>query len=191
MNDAARNRDVFLAMITDVLTACEIAYMLTGSLASSIHGEPRATNDVDLVVEITPNNLSRLLATLPEDCYVSEAAARDALRRLSMFNVIDGTSGWKADFILRDDRAYSRAAFSRRRIAEVLGGSYWVSSPEDVILSKLEWAKKNQSERQITDALSVLRIQKEQVDLDYLREWAGGLGVTDSLRQIFAKIGIG
>jgi hypothetical protein len=112
---------------------------LIGSFASSFHGEPRTTQDIDLVIDADADGVRRLLATLSEDAYYAdEQTALSAVRRRGQFNVIDLATGWKADLVVRKARPYSEAEFSRRQQVELLGVRLWMASPEDVVVSKLE-----------------------------------------------------
>jgi hypothetical protein len=104
-----------------------------------------------------------------------------------MFNVIDAQAGWKADLRIRRDRPFSRTEFNRRRKAAILEIDLWVTSPEDVVLSKLEWARESASEQQLQDALGVLLVQNERLDRDYLKKWAAVLGVADMLTDLLAR----
>jgi hypothetical protein len=101
-----------------------------------------------------------------------------------MFNVIETVSGWKVDLIVRKDRPFSEAEFARRRRLEVLGVDMMIASPEDVVLSKLEWARLGGSERQLDDVRGVLRLQGSALDVAYLRRWAVDLGVADLLDSV-------
>jgi hypothetical protein len=177
----------FVTRLAGSLEAAGIPYMIAGSVGSTFHGEPRTTNDVDVVIDPTPEQLERLVQALAAEYYVSPEAAREALDRRSMFNVIDFGSGWKADLILRKDRPFSREEFGRRKAIPVAGGSVWMASPEDIILSKLEWARITPSDRQLRDALGVAVIQKAHLDRDYLRRWARELGVEESLEQLLRE----
>ena len=176
----------YLGRLVGLLDAAGVPYMVSGSVASAVHGEPRATQDVDLVVDLNAENLRRLLQVLPEDAYyVSSEAAESALRRRSQFNVIDFASGWKADLIVLKNRPFSREEFRRRRPAQVMGVEVQIVSPEDVVLAKLEWAKKGGgSERQLRDVRGVLAAPGQEMDDAYLDEWAAQLGVVDLLEQV-------
>lgn len=159
--------------IRRVLSALESAgvpYMLTGSFASSFHGAPRTTQDVDIVIAPTLGTLQKLIAEFPEErYYVSREAALQAYGAESLFNVIDLESGWKIGFIVRKSRPFSIEEFARRRESELLGTTMYIASAEDVILSKLEWAKMAQSERQIVDVAGVIRAQGADVDVEYVK----------------------
>ena len=161
-----------------------IAYMVSGSVCSSLHGEPRATRDVDIVIVGAEDKVLDFVQSLGRDYYVSLDAVRDALARRTMFNVIDSRSGYKADFVIRKDRRFSREEFGRRRTTKIAGLDVWVTSPEDTILTKLEWGKDSQSEQQFRDALGVAVVQWDHLDRDYLRKWAKELQVESSLEQL-------
>ena len=161
-------------------------YMVSGSLGSGLHGEPRASRDVDVVIDPDEESLSSLLRAFSSDWYVSRDAAEAALRERSMFNVVDSTTGWKADLVVRRERPYSVEEFSRRQRAEILGASVWVVSPEDSILSKLEWARAGGSRRQLEDAAGVARANARTLDRAYLRKWARELGVEEELAQVLS-----
>ncbi len=183
------SQDGFLKKLIKVLDDCSIPYMISGSFGSSYHGQPRATKDIDIVIAPTEKQLLQFVESLGEDYYVSLEAVRDAFTNNSMFNIIDSLSGWKADFILRKARAFSRQEFERKCIAEIGDIGVWVTSPEDIILSKLEWSKDRQSERQFGDALGVAVVQWDRLDVDYLRKWAKELQVRDSLEQLLEQAG--
>jgi len=167
-----------LRVIGGHLDAAAIPFMVTGSVAAAFHGAGRATMDIDLVIEATPDQLRSLVASLAgPDIYVSEDAALDALRNQSMFNVIEISTGWKADFIIRKSRPFSRTEFARRRAFEVEGTPLWVATAEDLIIAKLEWAKLGASSRQIEDVAAMLRVAGGDVDASYLDHWITELGL--------------
>jgi hypothetical protein len=176
----------FLAWLAESLQRAGIPYMITGSLGSTLHGEQRSTNDVDVVIAPTQPQLDALLSSLGDDFYVSSAAAREALRNRTMFNVIHTPTGQKADFIVCKDRPFSKEEFARRTVAQVEGLRLFVVSPEDAILSKLEWCRAGQSERQFRDALGVAVVQGEGLDVEYLQKWSRELDVGDLLDRVLA-----
>ncbi len=178
----------FLHKLIALLDEANIPYMIAGSLGSSFYGQPRATQDVDVVIDPSNDQLDRLIAALGhKDCYVSRDAAIDALRRRTMFNVIDTNAGWKADLIVRKTRAFSVREFERRRQVEVMGHLLWIVSPEDAILSKLEWAQGRRSEVQYADALAVVVAHLGQLDLEYLNRWARVLGIEEALTRLLTE----
>ena len=135
----------------------------------------------------TDEQLEQLFVLLGNDYYISPEAARDALRRRSMFNIIDFTEGWKADLIIRKDRPFSIEEFRRRQMRSLFGRPTPIASAEDVILSKLEWNKMTPSDRQLKDVFQVVMTQGPLLDLTYLRKWAAVLGVQTALEELFQK----
>lgn len=167
-----------LRLVADELEARSIPYMLTGSLAGSYHGVPRATQDVDLVVDADREALLELARALRRSgLYVSDDAVEEAVEARGMFNVIDPDSGWKVDFILRKDRPFSRTEFERRESARVLGLELCVVRAEDVLVAKLEWAKKGAPERHLRDAAGIIAVQRERLDRVYIDRWVAELDV--------------
>jgi hypothetical protein len=173
-----------------LLDAAGVPYMLTGSFASGIHGQPRASHDIDFVIAPTLGALHKLLALLPEDqFYVSREAALDAYGRESLFNAVDMASGWKVDFICRKSRPFSLAEFDRRQLQEIEGRHVFVTSAEDALLSKLEWSKLTESERQLEDAAGIVAIQRGDLDIDYIEKWATTLGLNAQWQKVRALAG--
>lgn len=181
------SQEDFLTRLAQGLHTAGIPFMVTGSLGSSFHGQPRATNDVDLVIDPTAEQLESFLSALENQYYVSQEAARDALRCRTMFNVIDVGGGSKADLIIRKDRPFSVEEFQRRKLESLFGCVLPMASPEDLILSKLEWDKLTPSDRQVQDALNVAVVQWTRLDLRYLQTWAPALGVVEKLGELLRK----
>jgi hypothetical protein len=183
-----KSQNEFVADILSLVTAADIPYMITGSLASTYYGRPRTTQDIDLVIEADATRLNAFVAAAHQRGYYVDANdAADALSRRSMFNIIDAESGYKLDLIVRKDREYSREEFGRRREVTLLGRRAFMVSPEDSILSKLEWSREGASERQFLDALAVARTQGDDLDMDYLRRWARELRLTEDLERLSSE----
>jgi hypothetical protein len=178
----------FLQKLIKALDASKIPYMLSGSMCSSFHGQPRATNDADIVIDPTKEQLLHFVTSLGPDYYVSQEVALQSLKNSSMFNIIDIQAGWKADFIIRKKRDYSEQEFSRRKDANVMGMNLYIVSPEDSILSKLEWSKGRESQAQFNDAMGVLMVQWDRLDFDYLKDWAKKLNIEDSLERLIKEV---
>lgn len=170
-----------VAQIVERLDRAGIPYMITGSLASSFHGEPRATRDADLVIDPTPDALRRFLDALSEadGFYVDTDAALDALHRRTQFNVVDVETGWKVDFVIRKDRPFSVEEFRRRQPVELLGTTAYVATAEDTIIAKLEWPLAGESERQLRDVASIVSVVGDKLDQQYLQRWIADLGLGD------------
>ncbi len=162
--------------ITGHLDQRGIAYMVVGSFASTYFGALRTTLDIDIVIQATPDQLRGFVADLQADDYYAELdAALEALKHESMFNAIDSATGWKIDLIFRKSRAFDREEFGRRVPAKLFDIQLFVASVEDVVISKLEWAKLGQSQRQIEDVAKVLAVQWNSLDQRYLAKWIGEL----------------
>jgi predicted nucleotidyltransferase len=167
-----------LRRITTALDQADVAYMLTGSFASAFYGSPRSTQDIDVIIEATPAQLSTFVDSLPVDEYYSDLdAALEAHKAESMFNVVDRSSGWKIDFIIRKSRPFSREEFRRRVRVYLEGVSLFIASAEDIVIAKLEWSKLAQSQRQIDDVASILRTRRETLDRSYIEKWTRELRV--------------
>lgn len=168
-----------LRKVIQALEDAGIEYMITGSIASSLQGEPRLTHDVDLVVAIQKPSVDRLIKAFPPpDFYLDKNSILDAIDRQSTFNMIYVREGGKVDFWMLKDEPFDRSRFSRRYIEEFMGIRMYVSSPEDTILAKLKWAKESGgSEKQFVDALRVYEVQFEKLDKDYLEYWVEKLNV--------------
>jgi hypothetical protein len=173
-----------LSAVLRALESLGVQYALTGSLASTTWGRPRATYDADVLVAMTPGDVPKLLTTFPQpDWYFDRETAIKAINDCGEFNVIHGATGTKIDFWVADTNEKCRQRFLRRRRELVAGVQCWVLSPEDTILAKLEWIKMTPSDRQQLDLIGILAVQRGRLDMNYLRDWAGRLGVGD----LFAK----
>ena len=169
-----------LSRLAAKLDAAGIPYMITGSFASTYHGTTRTTHDIDVVIDADRAALETLVRSFPDDeYYVDLDAALDALAHRSQFNVIDLATGWKADLIVRKDREFSRAELARREPAEILGARVFVATAEDTIVSKLEWAKIGESERQLRDVAGILDVRRGRLDLEYVERWVRELGLEE------------
>ena len=167
-----------LGTVSAALDAAGIPFMVTGSVAASYYGAGRATMDVDLVIDPNAAQLRSLVASLaPDVFYVSLDAALEALRDRSLFNLIEFGSGWKVDCIVRKSRPFSEGEFSRRVPAIVMGVAVAVATVEDVILSKLEWAKLGGSARQLDDVRALLTVHEGRLDRAYLDRWVTALAL--------------
>jgi hypothetical protein len=176
-----------LQTIVAVLEAAGIPHMVVGSFASTVHGEPRTTRDLDLVIDPNLDQLNELVGALdPERFYVDLDVARDALRRRSMFNVIEIETGWKLDLVIRKARPFSIEEMQRRTITKILGMDVPTATAEDTIIAKLEWAKLGASDRQLEDVAGILRVRGPDLDLDYIERWVTELGLAELWRRVRA-----
>lgn len=184
MSDADEPVTVALRVVAE-LDRLGIDYLVGGSIASSVHGRPRTTDDADLVARIAGRHVEDLVRGLEREFYVDADMIQDAIRRHSSFNVIHLESMLKVDvFVFRGDEFATDEM--RRRIAIPLRGqNVWFASPEDIVVQKLDWFRQGggASERQWRDIAGVLQVQGARFDLTYARQWAGRLGLSDLLER--------
>jgi len=178
-----------LKLVVQTLDSASVEYMLTGSVVSSLQGEPRSTHDIDIVVAIKRPSAKKLVAAFPAPRYhLTKESILDAISHHGMFNLLDTDTGDKVDFWMLTNEPFDLSRFERRRTEEILGLKLTVSSPEDTILAKLRWAKRSGgSEKQFSDALHVYEVQYGNLDLEYLRRWAKALGIAPLLKQLEDK----
>jgi predicted nucleotidyltransferase len=182
----------FLQTVIGALDEAGVSYMLTGSLAAAFYAVPRATQDVDVVIETEQAGLDRLVARLLEaGWYVDRNAADEAWKGHGQFNAIDPESGWKADFIVRRERPFSREEFKRRRRISLLGVELSVASLEDVVITKLEWSRLGDSALQRRDVLQLLERTWPRLDKAYLQKWISELALESEWNEIRARIAEG
>jgi hypothetical protein len=172
-----------------ILKRLKIPYIITGGIAVVIWGRLRFTADIDVVVELAPQKISQLakmLLDIDKYSYVDEFAIKRALERKGEFNFIHSGSGLKVDFwILKDDN-FDRERIKRRIHKKIGGQTLYFSSPEDLILIKLQWYKKTESTRQLEDIESILKIQKK-LDLNYIKRWAKIQSTAKILKSLLNK----
>ncbi len=175
-----------LKKVIRALDQAKIQHMITGSVVSSLQGEPRSTHDIDMVVAIQSSQVHELVEAFPpSDFYLDKDSILDAINRRTMSNLVDLKGGDKVDFWILTDEPFDQSRFSRRYSEEFMGLKMQVSSPEDTILAKLRWAKlSGGSEKQFTDALRVYEVQCGKLDIDYLEHWAKKLNVESSWKRI-------
>jgi hypothetical protein len=180
-----------LTRVVDVLKQSGVDYMLTGSLVSSLQGDPRATHDIDFVVAMTVNGAASLLRAFPPPrFYLDEPAVLQAIAGRDMFNLLDADTGDKVDFWLLTDGEFDQSRFARKVAEDIEGFSVNVSKPEDTILMKLKWAEQSGgSERQLQDARSVYELQLPVLDQAYLDRWAQKLGLSPLLERLRNQAG--
>jgi hypothetical protein len=165
-------------------------YAIVGAFASGIWGEPRFTQDIDILLKISPGDIKLLCHSFPPtEFYVSEPVAEDAARHHTQFNVIHPTSGNKLDFMIAGTSEWTSAQLSRRRRVNVLGekGAF-VAAPEDVILGKLVYYREGGSEKHLRDITTILQISDDLVDRNYINEFAAKLGVVDIWQAILNRM---
>jgi hypothetical protein len=187
--------------IASILLPLNIPYVVGGSVASSLLGENRSTQDLDLVIDLEARIAQRLIDAMSGEFYISESAVNEAIAksrtapRESSFNVIYLPSMEKADiFVMSSDDPFSASVMSRRQLYPISGlteEGIYIYSPEDIVLQKLSWYKliPGGSQKQWRDVLGVLKVQEERLDLVYMNQWAVTLKVTDLLSGALLQSG--
>lgn len=175
-----------LSLVAGVLDSQQIPYVLVGSFASSIHGMYRATADIDIVADIKPAQVIRLLNALQDSFYVDEHAVREAIERQRSFNAIHFDSVFKVDIFIPKSDEFSRNQLARRelrKLAPDVEQMIYVATAEDTILAKLRWYNSGGrvSGNQWTDVVGIIGASPARLDLEYLHQWAETLGLTDLL----------
>jgi hypothetical protein len=178
-----------MQLLADFLERESVPYRVVGSMASIVYGEPRFTNDVDILIELPHEKIEALCREFPPpDFYDSEQAVRDAVERRHQFNILHIPSGLKTDMILSTETEFGKLDISQGQRIESEGFySALFASPENVILKKLLYFKEGGSDKHLRDCASILSIQGDRIDRDYLSQWAARLGVVNELRQVEAK----
>lgn len=169
----------------DALESAGVPYMVTGSFVSGAHGVPRSTHDIDIVIAPTEPQLLDLVSRFAASgFYADPEDALQALAAETQFNVIDQHSVWKIDFIVRKSRPFSQTEFERRRPIEILGVPVYATTPEDILIAKLEWAKLGESERQLRDASGIIEVQGDKLDVAYVERWVNALGLDAQWQRV-------
>jgi hypothetical protein len=174
-----------LAVLKDVarrLDLAKIPYMVTGSIAANFYTVPRMTRDIDIVVELSDRDAGKFIPLFRNDFYLEPETVREAVNTRGMFNLIHNEYIIKVDFVVRKDGDYRRVEFARRKRIRVDGRSICIVAPEDLILSKLLWAKDSGSEMQLRDVRNLLKSVKK-LDRRYVGRWVRRLG----LISLYAK----
>ncbi len=176
----------FLFRVLEALEQAEVAYAVTGSWASMTYGTPRTTHDLDVVITLSVDQALKLAEALPPPLYADAVWMQAAAALGEFFNIIDPDLGVKVDFWPLKPDAYSQEQFRRRRREEIAGRPVWMLAAEDVILAKLLWYRLSESERQLHDCIGVWKVQRDTLDLEYLRHWAHELSIADLLGKVTA-----
>ena len=180
MKSLYEDQEETLKDFTERLEKLDIAYMLTGSMAMIEYGMMRMTNDIDIVIEVSHGDADKIIREFEQDYYVPQGRVRDAISRKFMFNLLHQTTLVKIDCVIRKDDEFQKLAFSHRRRVNFSGFEVWIISKEDLILSKLNWAKKSRSEMQMRDVAGIIR---NGYDVNYVEGWAKKLGIEDLLKE--------
>lgn len=179
-------QDELLQRTVETLERLNLTYLVTGSMATILYGEPRFTNDIDIVVQLSAKRIGDFVQAFPSDeFYLDDERIRQAVESRGQFNVLHPASGLKIDVIIPEMDAFDRSRFTRaRRVRPANDYEATFASAEDVIVKKLQFHAEGGSDKHLRDIASVLRISGADLDRDYVTEWADRLG----LREIWDLI---
>lgn len=172
-----------LKLVVQSLDQREIPYMITGSIAANFYTVPRMTRDIDIVIELNAQKIDQVYEAFEDEFYIDKDVIAEAVERQSTFNIIHNETLVKVDFMVRNESEYQRLEFNRRRSVVVEEVPLSIISPEDLVISKLLWAKESRSEVQLNDVRNVLEDVKD-IDEEYLEKWVGELGLEDIYGEV-------
>lgn len=171
-----------LKKVTGKLNEASIPYMISGSVAMNFHAQPRMTRDIDIVIVLNQDNIRSFIDIFKTEFYLDEETIKEEVKRAGMFNLIHNKYIVKIDFIIQKNDEFSHTAFERRLKIDIDGVKVYISSAEDLILAKLNWAKDSMSEMQLRDVVNIKNFAKD-IDCSYIDNWVKKLG----LREIYKK----
>ena len=174
-----------LQLVTTRLAEANIPYMVTGSIAMNYYAVPRMTRDIDIVIELAEEDVEETVRLFQRDFYVDREMVQQAVNNQLMFNVIHNAYMIKVDLIVRKNSDYRKEEFSRRRTVRIDDHALYIVAPEDLILSKLDWARDSHSEIQLGDVRNLLAAVQE-LDHDYLAGWVDRLGLRELYQEVLA-----
>ena len=179
-----------LRHLVETLERLGVRYLVTGSVATIFYGEPRLTNDIDVVVALPSGKVKSLCQSFPfPEYYVDEGAVHTAVETCGQFNIIHPTSGLKIDVVVPADTAFNRSRFARvMRVKPTSDYDASFASAEDVIVKKMEYYREGGSEKHLGDIVGVLRISGDQIDRAYIADWAQRLGLSEIWRTILKRL---
>jgi len=172
-----------LKMVASRLKKADIPYMISGSIAANYYSIPRMTRDIDIVIELHPKDVDRFAALFQDDFYMNKEMIVKEVLQQGMFNLIHNQYMVKVDFIVKKSSAYQRAEFSRRKQVMIEKCTIWITSPEDLIISKLIWAKDSSSEMQLNDVKNLIGATNG-LDRKYTDRWVRELGLEQLYKEV-------
>ena len=171
-----------LKIVTDCLNRADIPYMVSGSMAANYYSIPRMTRDIDIIIELKESDIDKFVSLFQTDFYLSRQMVQKEVLRQGIFNLIHNQYVIKVDFIIKKSSPYHETAFSRKREVLIEGNPMWFISPEDLVISKLDWARDSRSEMQLKDVRNLIETVSN-LDIKYIEKWISQL----DLEQIYKE----
>lgn len=187
MNDNQNTQAKLLKEVAFFLENQQIPYMITGAWSAIYYGRPRASHDIDFVVELKPQDLQKtadVFKKIPEDFLVQPDSIKEAIKDKSMFNIIHLATALKLDFWVLTDEEFDKVRFKRKIKVNILNQIMEMASAEDTIIQKLRWYKLGPIEKHLVDAAFVYQIQRKNLDLKYLEKWIKELNLTKYYQKL-------
>ena len=179
-----------LQFVVECLEKLKIRYLITGSIASMAYGEPRLTNDIDIVADMDQNHAQKVKDCFPEaDFYLEIESIKKAVRQRHQFNIIHPSSGLKIDIMIPDQDGFNRSRFARTKrlnISETRTAEF--AAPEDVIIKKLEYYQEGGSDKHLRDIAGMMKISEALIDVAYLDDWTEKLGLSALWKSVLRKL---
>jgi len=172
-----------LKSVAAQLAGAGIPYMVTESMAANFYAVPRMTRGIDLVVELSERDVDRVTHLFQQQYYIDRDMVQRAVRNHAMFNMIHNALVAKVDCLVKKETEYRRGEFARRREISIAGQQVFMVSPEDLSLSKLDWAKESRSQMQLDDVRNLLR-SVQKLDAAYLNRWVDRLGLATLYQEV-------
>ena len=171
-----------LKAVAQRLNGANIPYMVSGSMAANYYTVPRMTRDIDIVIELKQTDIDKFVSLFQSDFYTDKEMIKKEVSRQGIFNLIHNRYVIKIDFIIKKSSAYQDIAFSRKKEVLIKGSPMWFVSPEDLVISKLSWAKDSLSEMQLKDVRNLMETV-DNLDLKYIDNWISQLGLEQIHKQ--------
>ncbi len=172
-----------LKMAASRLNKADIPYMVSGSIAANYYSIPRMTRDIDIVIELQQKDVDRFVALFQGDFHINKEMIEKEVLRQGMFNLIQNQYMVKVDFIVKKSAAYQQSEFSRKKRITIENCPVWIASPEDLVISKLIWAKDSRSEMQLKDVRNLIEAT-DGLDLKYIDKWVRELGLEQLYKEV-------
>lgn len=178
-----------LLLTAERLNRLNIPFMITGAFAVSFYGRPRSTHDIDLVLELRQAEIPEVHKAFEDDFFASTEMMEEAAARRSMFNLIHNETATKIDIWLLEDTAFDQTRFSRRASEILHGVPVCISSPEDMIIIKLDWFKQTEIQKHYEDALGIAQVQRDALEVEYIRDWCEQLYLGELCERLLGEAG--